>query len=166
MAFSSVQFLFIFLPLTLVVYYLLPRFARNAVLCLFSLAFFAWSGLRGAALLVGLAALNWLGGLALKHLPFKKVLLILLIVADLGVLAVFKYAGFAAETVNTFVPGLLPVLAPALPLGISFYIFTAIGYCIDVAVGHVQPARNPLRFFVFLAFFGHGPSGPIVRYGQ
>lgn len=166
MAFSSVQFLFVFLPLALAAYYLLPRPARNAVLCLFSLVFFAWSGLRGAALLVGLAALNWLGGLALKQIPAKKPLLTLLILADLGVLAVFKYAGFAAESVNALFPGLLPVLAPALPLGISFYVFTAIGYCIDVAAGHVQPARSPLRFFVFLAFFGHGPSGPIVRYGQ
>ena len=166
MAFSSVQFLFVFLPLALAVHYLLPRFARNAVLCLFSLVFFAWSGLRGAAILVGLAALNWLGGLLLERLAAKKVLLTLLILADLGVLGLFKYAGFAAETVNRLVPDLLPVLSPALPLGISFYVFTAIGYCVDVAAGRVKPARSPLRFFVFLAFFGHGPSGPIVRYGQ
>lgn len=72
MAFSSVQFLFVFLPLALAVYYLLPRFARNAVLCLFSLVFFAWSGLRGAAILVGLAALNWLGGLLLERLAAKR----------------------------------------------------------------------------------------------
>lgn len=166
MAFSSVQFFFIFLPLALAVYYLLPRIARNAVLCLFSLVFFAWSGLRGAALLVGLAALNWAGGLALRRLSCKKPLLALLIAADLGVLALFKYAGFVAESVNALVPGLLPVLSPALPLGISFYVFTAIGYCVDVASGHVQPTRSPLKFFVFLAFFGHGPSGPIVRFGQ
>ena len=166
MAFSSVQFLFVFLPLSLAVYSLLPKFARNAVLCLFSLVFFAWSGLRGAALLLGVAALNWLGGLALARVTAKKPLLALLVAADLGVLALFKYAGFAAETVNALFPGLLPVLSPALPLGISFYLFTAIGYCADVAAGRVTPARNPLRFFVFLAFFGHGPSGPIVRYGQ
>ena len=166
MAFSSVQFLFVFLPLSLAVYSLLPKFARNAVLCLFSLVFFAWSGLRGAALLLGVAALNWLGGLALARITAKKPLLALLVAADLGVLALFKYAGFAAETVNALFPGLLPVLSPALPLGISFYLFTAIGYCADVAAGRVTPARNPLRFFVFLAFFGHGPSGPIVRYGQ
>lgn len=166
MAFSSVQFLFVFLPLSLAVYSLLPKFARNAVLCLFSLVFFAWSGLRGAALLLGVAALNWLGGLALARVTAKKPLLALLVAADLGVLALFKYAGFAAETVNALFPDLLPVLSPALPLGISFYLFTAIGYCADVAAGRVTPARNPLRFFVFLAFFGHGPSGPIVRYGQ
>ena len=85
---------------------------------------------------------------------------------DLAVLGVFKYAGFAAETVNAFAPGLVPVLAPALPLGISFYVFTAIGYCADVAAGRTAPEKSPFRFAVFLAFFGHGPSGPIVRYGQ
>ena len=72
----------------------------------------------------------------------------------------------AAETVNAFAPGLVPVLAPALPLGISFYVFTAIGYCADVAAGRTAPEKSPFRFAVFLAFFGHGPSGPIVRYGQ
>lgn len=166
MAFSSVQFLFVFLPLALAVYHVLPRAARNAVLCAFSLLFFAWSGLRGALLLVGLAALNWAGGLVLGRAAHKKRWLALLVAADLAVLLVFKYAGFAAESVNAFFPGLLPVLRPALPPGISFYLFASISYCADVAAGRVEPARNPLRFFLFLAFFGHGPSGPIVRYGQ
>ena len=166
MAFSSVQFLFIFLPLSLAVYWLLPKPLRNGALGAFSLLFFAWAGLKGAAVLLALAALTWLGGLLLEKLPRKKPLLVLLITAHLAVLALFKYAGFAARSVNALVPELLPVFAPALPLGISFYIFTAIGYLADVANGKVQAARSPFRFFVFLAFFGHGPSGPIVRYGQ
>ena len=81
-------------------------------------------------------------------------------------LAAFKYAGFAARSINALVSDLLPVFAPALPLGISFYVFTAIGYLADVSCGKVAAARSPFRFFVFLAFFGHGPSGPIVRYDQ
>ena len=160
------QFLFIFLPLSLAVYWLLPKPLRNGALGAFSLLFFAWAGLKGAAVLLALAALTWLGGLLLEKLPRKKPLLVLLITAHLAVLALFKYAGFAARSVNALVPDLLPVFAPALPLGISFYIFTAIGYLADVANGKVQAARSPFRFFVFLAFFGHGPSGPIVRYGQ
>lgn len=166
MAFSSVQFLFVFLPLSLAVYWLCPKWLRNAVLAAFSLLFFAWAGLKGAAILVLLAGINWLGGLSLGRLAHKRPLLILLILLDLAVLGGFKYAGFAAETVNALVPGLLPVLSPALPLGLSFYVFTAIGYCADVAAGKVEPEKNPIRFAVFLAFFGHGPSGPIVRYGQ
>ena len=133
MAFSSVQFLFVFLPLSLAVYWLCPKWLRNAVLAAFSLLFFAWAGLKGAAILVLLAGINWLGGLSLGRLAHKRPLLILLILLDLAVLGGFKYAGFAAETVNALVPGLLPVLSPALPLGLSFYVFTAIGYCADVA---------------------------------
>ena len=163
MAFSSVQFLFVFLPLSLAVYWLCPKWLRNAVLAAFSLLFFAWAGLKGAAILVLLAGINWLGGLSLGRLAHKRPLLILLILLDLAVLGGFKYAGFAAETVNALVPGLLPVLSPALPLGLSFYVFTAIGYCADVAAGKVESEKNPIRFAVFLAFFGHGPSGPIVR---
>lgn len=166
MAFSSVQFLFVFLPLALAVYWLCPKRLRNAVLGAFSLLFFAWAGLKGAAILVLLAGINWLGGLSLGRLAHKRPLLTALVLLDLAVLGVFKYAGFAAETVNAFAPGLVPVLAPALPLGISFYVFTAIGYCADVAAGRVTPEKSPFRFAVFLAFFGHGPSGPIVRYGQ
>lgn len=166
MAFSSVQFLFVFLPLALAVYWICPRRLRNVVLGAFSLLFFAWAGLKGAAILVLLAGINWLGGLSLGRLAHKRPLLTALVLLDLAVLGVFKYAGFAAETVNAFAPGLVPVLAPALPLGISFYVFTAIGYCADVAAGRAAPEKSPFRFAVFLAFFGHGPSGPIVRYGQ
>lgn len=160
MAFSSVQFLFVFLPLSLAVYWLCPKWLRNAVLAAFSLLFFAWAGLKGAAILVLLAGINWLGGLSLGRLAHKRPLLILLILLDLAVLGGFKYAGFAAETVNALVPGLLPVLSPALPLGLSFYVFTAIGYCADVAAGKVESEKNPIRFAVFLAFFGHGRPGP------
>ena len=166
MAFSSVQFLFVFLPLALAVYWICPKRLRNIVLGAFSLLFFAWAGLKGAAVLVLLACINWLGGLWLGWLAHKKPLLAVLVLLDLAVLGGFKYAGFAAESINAVVPGLLPVLSPALPLGISFYVFTAIGYCVDVAAGRAEPEKSPFKFAVFLAFFGHGPSGPIVRYNQ
>ena len=169
MAFSSVQFLFVFLPLSLAVYWLCPKWLRNAVLAAFSLLFFAWAGLKGAAILVLLAGINWLGGLSLGRLAHKRPLLILLILLDLAVLGGFKYAGFAAETVNALVPGLLPVLSPALPLGLSFYVFTAIGYCADVAAGKVESEKNPIRFAVFLAFFGavlHRLAGLLAAVGH
>ena len=86
MAFSSVQFLFVFLPLSLAVYWLCPKWLRNAMLAAFSLLFFAWAGLKGAAILVLLAGINWLGGLSLGRLAHKRPLLILLILLDLAVL--------------------------------------------------------------------------------
>lgn len=149
MAFSSVQFLFVFLPLSLAVYWVCPRRLRNLVLDMFSLLFFAWAGLKGAAILVLLAGINWLGGLSLGRLTHKRPLLALLTVLNLAVLSGFRYAGFAAQTLNAVAPGLLPALSPALPLGISFYVLTAIGYCADVAAGRAEPEKSPsgLRCF-------------------
>ena len=109
MAFSSVQFLFVFLPLALAVYWICPKRLRNIVLGAFSLLFFAWAGLKGAAVLVLLACINWLGGLWLGWLAHKKPLLAVLVLLDMAVLGGFKYAGFAAESINAVVPGLLPV---------------------------------------------------------
>ena len=83
MAFSSVQFLFVFLPLALAVYWLCPKRLRNAVLGAFSLLFFAWAGLKGAAILVLLAGINWLGGLSLGRLAHKRPLLTALVLLDL-----------------------------------------------------------------------------------
>lgn len=105
MAFSSVQFLFVFLPLVLAVYWICPKRLRNIVLGAFSLLFFAWAGLKGAAVLVLLACINWLGGLWLGRLAHKKPLLAVLVLLDLAVLGGFKYAGFAAESINAVVPG-------------------------------------------------------------
>ena len=85
MAFSSVQFLFVFLPLALAVYWLCPKRLRNIVLGAFSLLFFAWAGLKGAAVLVLLACINWLGGLWLGRLAHKKPLLAVLVLLDLAV---------------------------------------------------------------------------------
>lgn len=166
MVFSSVQFLFVFLPLALAVYYLLPRAARCFALAGFSILFFIWDSFRYTALLLCFAAVNWLGGLLLERSRNRRPLLTLLACADVGVLLVFKYLGFFAENVNALFPGLVPVFAPVLPLGLSFYTFTALGYLFDVAAGHAAAERDPVRFFVFLAFFGHGPSGPIVRWSH
>lgn len=165
MAFSTVQFLFVFLPLCLAVYYLLPRRLRPLVLAGFTAVFFAWAGVRATLLLLVFAAANWLWGLLLQRRPHKA-LLALGVVGDVALLLLYKYAAFFATSVNAALPGALPVIQLALPLGLSFYVFTAIGYLVDVYAGRCQALRSPVRFFVFLCFFGHGPSGPIVRCGQ
>lgn len=164
MSFASVQFLYVFLPLSLAAYYLLPRPLRNLVLAVFSLVFCVWGGLRHTLLLVGFTLLNWLFGLVLGRRPGRTPLLWGAVGVDLLYLCFFKYAGFFAENLNLVLPVQLPVLELALPLGISFYTFQAISYCIDVARGQAAPQRNPVRFFCYLAFFGHISSGPIVRY--
>ena len=167
MNFSTVQFLFFFLPLAWVVFFVLPRRARNAALALLSLLFCLWGGYRATALAVGFAAFNWLAGLALAKFPrARRPLLAAAVAADLAVLGVFKYAGFVTENLAALWPGALPVIRFALPLGLSFYTFQGIAYCVDVARGDTRPERNPVRFFLYMAFFAHFVSGPILRYGD
>lgn len=164
MGFSSVQFLFVFLPLALAVYFVLPARVRNVVMAVFSLGFCAWVGIRYSLLLVAFALVHWAFGLALDKKP-RRALLGGMITADLLLLGFYKYAGFFAETANAL-PGVhLPVLALALPLGISFYTFQGLSYCVDVYRGTVKPERNPLRLYLYFACFTHVSSGPIVRYG-
>ena len=164
MGFSSVQFLFVFLPLALAVYFVLPARTHNAVLGVFSLGFCAWAGIRYSLLLVAFALVHWGFGLVLGRHP-RRGGLGAMVAADLLLLGFFKYAGFLAETANAL-PGVdLPVLTLALPLGISFYTFQGISYCVDVYRGTVRPERNPLRLYLYFACFAHVSSGPIVRYG-
>ena len=164
MGFSSVQFLFVFLPLALAVYFVLPARMRNVVMGVFSLGFCAWAGIRYSLLLAAFALIHWGFGLALGRRP-RRGLLGAMIAADLLLLGFYKYVGFLAETVNAL-PGVnLPVLALALPLGISFYTFQGISYCVDVYRGTVRPEHNPLRLYLYFACFAHVSSGPIVRYG-
>lgn len=164
MGFSSVQFLFVFLPLALAVYFVLPARTRNAVLGVFSLGFCAWAGIRYSLLLVAFALVHWGFGLVLGRHPSRGGLGAM-VAADLLLLGFFKYAGFLAETVNALPGVALPVLTLALPLGISFYTFQGISYCVDVYRGTVRPERNPLRLYLYFACFAHVSSGPIVRYG-
>ena len=164
MGFSSVQFLFVFLPLALAVYFVLPARTRNLVMGVFSLGFCAWAGIRYSLLLAAFALVHWGFGLLLgRHT--RRGLLGAMVTADLLLLGFFKYAGFLAETANAL-PGVhLPVLTLALPLGISFYTFQGISYCVDILRDTVKPERNPLRLYLYFACFAHVSSGPIVRYG-
>ncbi len=166
MSFSSVQFLFAFLPLAWAAYYILPARGRNAVLALFSLVFVIWAGWSGAAILLAFTAFNWAAGLAIGRAPKNRLLLGAAVVCNLAALGFFKYADFVAENVNALLPGALPVLSIAMPLGISFYTFQGISYCVDVARGDIVPTKNPLRFFVYMAFFAHVSSGPILRWSD
>lgn len=165
MGFSSVQFLFVFLPLALAVYYLLPVRARNGVLAVFSLLFCAWAGVRYALLLAVFALVHWAFGLALARPVRPRWLLTAVVALDLALLGFFKYEGFLATNLDALLPGALPVLELALPLGLSFYTFQGISYCVDVARGNTAPEHNPLRLYLYLAFFAHVSSGPILRYG-
>ncbi len=170
MVFSSLLFLFLFLPLCLVVYYLSPsRTAKNIVLTFFSLVFYAWGEPIWVSLLLFSALIDYANGLFIEHFRGKaiaKLGLYSTFAINLGLLASFKYADFIVENVNIATglsfskPGLL------LPIGISFYTFQTISYTIDVWKGEVKAQRSFLNFLLFVSCFHQLVAGPIVRYSH
>ena len=169
MVFSSPVFLFLFLPLTLLAV-LLARStgARNTVLLIASLLFYAWG--EGVYLLLMLATIlvNHLAGLALARWPGHRGPLVAAVVLDLGALAWFKYAGFLADSFGPMFAALgmpLPPLeAVHLPIGVSFFIFQGISYVVDVYRGQAEAQRNPGAVALYISLFPQLIAGPIVRY--
>ena len=170
MVFSSLTFLFLFLPVVLIIYYLLPRAARNAWLFLASLFFYWWGEPVYLWLMIGSVLFNYLCGIGIgaakKHgkNALSKLTLILCIVGDIGALGVFKYADLAISTLNAAAGTGLALLKLALPIGISFYTFQALSYTIDVYRGVVPVQKNPITFGTYIALFPQLIAGPIVQY--
>ncbi|MBQ7172131.1 MAG: MBOAT family protein [Clostridia bacterium] len=169
MLFSSLEFLIAFLPVTLLVYYLLPSAFRNPVLLLFSILFYGWGEPSYVFLMLFTLAGDWLFGFLVHRAADRprraRLFLILSCVFNLGILAFFKYFDFFAGTVNALAGReLVPVLSVSLPIGISFYTFQAMSYVIDVYRGDASYQKNPLSFCTYVALFPQLIAGPIVRY--
>ena len=163
MVFSSIEFLFYFLPVTAAVYFLLPEKWRNGWLFLGSLFFYGWGEPRYVALMLGSVAAFYGLGLALERRRSKG-LLILGLALGLGLLFVFKYADFALETVNGLLGTCIPLPHLRLPIGISFYTFQLLSYLLDVWWGNAKAQRNFINFGCYVALFPQLIAGPIVRY--
>lgn len=167
MVFSSISFLFVFLPLLLAVYFLLParlREGRNLVLLLFSLFFYGYGGPRFLLLMLLSIAVNYAGGLLAAPGQRRRRLWTGLVTAvNLGLLGWFKYAGFLGANLNRIWTG-LPVPEVALPIGISFFTFQGLSYVLDVYRGEAVAERNPLRVALHISLFPQLVAGPIVRY--
>ncbi len=169
MLFSSLAFLYGFLPVTLLLYFLVPKQGKNLVLLLASLFFYFWGEPRYVLLMVGVILLAYLGGLLLQRLSApaaRKTTLIVLIVLHLGVLGLFKYADFFLSSFAAVTGLAIPLLKIALPIGISFYIFQSLSYLIDVYRGVVAAQKNPLDLATYIAMFPQLIAGPIVRYSD
>ena len=167
MLFSSIPFLYYFLPLVVLVYFCLPKGAKNAWLLLSSLAFYGWGEPKYVFLMIATILLFYLCGLGIgyaKTTGWKKTFLIFSVVVSLGLLAVFKYADFFVENFNAATGLSVPLLRLALPIGISFYTFQCLSYTIDVYRGDAQVQKNPLSFGAYVALFPQLIAGPIVRY--
>ena len=167
MVFSSMIFLFAFLPALLLCYFIIPRRlrgVRNAVLLAFSLGFYAWGGPKLLGLMLVSIAVNYAGGLLCRPgQRRRKLFMILTVAVNLGLLGYFKYAGFFLE--NLALLG-LPIQVPniILPIGISFFTFQGMSYALDVYRGEAAAEKSPLRVALYIALFPQLVAGPIVRY--
>jgi alginate O-acetyltransferase complex protein AlgI len=171
MVFASPLFLFLFLPATIVAYFVLPRRWRNGVLLVASLVFYAWGEARYVPLILASVAFNWSMGLSIAAATdpgARKRRLIAAVSGNLAALAVFKYANFAVANVDAIAPvfGLAPVALAAipLPLGISFFTFHAISYVVDVYKGTASVQRDVREFALYILLFPQLIAGPIIRY--
>ena len=169
MLFSSVPFLFYFLPAALLIYFAAPRQLKNAVLLLASLFFYAWGEPKYMLLmLVSIVQGYGFGLLIEKHRGQKasKVFLTLSILVSLGLLGYFKYADFFLSSVNAVTGLSLPLLKLSLPIGISFYTFQVLSYVIDVYRGETAAQRNFIDLAAYVSLFPQLIAGPIVRYSD
>ena len=169
MLFSSIPFLYCFLPAVVLVYFLVPRSLKNTVLLLFSLVFYAWGEPKYVFLMLATIGVFYGCGLAIgkaQTRKWKKFWLIVSVVVGIGLLTVFKYADFFVENFNAATGLRIPLLRLALPVGISFYTFQSLSYTIDVYRGSVPVQKNPISFGAYVTLFPQLIAGPIVRYSD
>ncbi len=170
MVFSSLTFLYLFLPLSLLFHYSTKNdLYRNIFLTIFSLVFYAWAEPLWIFLMIFTALFDYSTGLFIERkrgTHWAKVGMIGSVIVNLSLLMAYKYGGFIFDNINAFIP--LPFDRPTntLPVGISFYTFMVISYVVDIYRGEIKAQRNPLNFLMFISLFQHLVAGPIVRYSQ
>ena len=166
MVFSSLIFLFFFLPAALFCYYIVPQNfirVRNAVLLLFSLFFYFYGEPRLIGILIFSILMNYLFGLSMRS-TYRKPLLILCVIANLSLLGVFKYLNFFISSADSLFGLGIPVPDIVMPIGISFYTFQALSYVIDVYRREVPPQHDLFSLALYVSMFPQLIAGPIVRY--
>lgn len=171
MVFSSLFFLYLFLPACLLCYWLSPNLTiKNLTLTVFSLVFYAWGEPVYILLLLASVFCNYLFGIGMGACQKRgkpggaKALVTLSLIFNIGLLGVFKYSGFIVENLN-MIPGVhLPVPKLTLPIGISFYTFQILSYIIDLYWEKIDVQRNPLHLLLYISMFPQLIAGPIVRY--
>lgn len=169
MLFSSIPFLYYFLPCVILLYLIAPKCLKNTVLLLASLVFYAWGEPKYVVLMTVTVLLGYVLGLLIERFKGKwpaKLFLILSLAVDLGFLAYFKYADFFISNFNAVTGLSVSLLNIALPVGISFYTFQILSYTVDVYRGDAKAQRNPINLATYIALFPQLIAGPIVRYSD
>ena len=169
MLFSSTEFLFLFLPVVMILYYIpfvKNRTYRNVVLLLASLFFYAWGEPVFVALMVVSIFVNWLIGLQMDHSEKKKSWLVLSVVWNLALMFVFKYLTFVLSNMELLLHRDIVDLTIPLPLGISFFTFQILSYIFDLYYGKTKVQKKWYKFALYVSMFPQLVAGPIVRYDQ
>ncbi len=165
MVFSSLTFLYLFLPIALILYYLVPMNWKNAILTLVSLVFYAWGEPVYVVLMLYSILLNYsCGRLMASTRKHAKSVLVFAVIVNLLILGFFKYYGFVVTNINLLTGWKLPVRELALPVGISFYTFQALSYIIDLYRKKFPVQKNFFSFAAYITMFPQLIAGPIVRY--
>ena len=170
MLFSSIPFLFYFLPCVLILYLIAPKCLKNTVLLLSSLVFYAWGEPRYVIWMLLAITLGYIFGLLIERFKEKKriskLFMILSVASSLAMLGYFKYVDFFIGNFNAITGLSVPLLKIALPIGISFYTFQILSYTVDVYRGDVAAQKNPIDLAAYVALFPQLIAGPIVRYSD
>ena len=168
MVFSSLIFLFLFLPVTVLIYYVSPMKLRNAFLLFVSLIFYAWGEPLYILIMIFSTVFDYINGLLIdkyRHRkPIARAVFIFSMVGSLGILGFFKYAGFVVSNINQLFHLHLQVADLPQPVGISFYTFQTMSYIVDVYKGKVPVQRNIISFGAYVTMFPQLVAGPIVKY--
>ena len=171
MLFSSMIFLWLFLPLVFILYYVLDKRYRNLLLLIVSIIFYAWGGVSYTLIMFSSIVINYLFALLIdkeiekNNKPKKKIYLILCIVINLSILGYFKYTDFAISIINS-ISGkeLISLKNIVLPIGISFYTFQTLSYVVDVYREQNKAQKNIINLALYISFFPQLIAGPIVKY--
>ncbi len=165
MLFSSIPFMYYFLPIVLLLYFLAPKIAKNSVLLIASLVFYAWGEPAYVFLMAGSILMGYVFGLLIEKYN-SKLCMIISVAISLGLLGYFKYANFFIENFNVATGLSISLLNIALPIGISFYTFQLVSYLIDVYRKDVPAQKNPITLATYITMFPQLIAGPIVRYSD
>ena len=169
MLFSSIPFLYYFLPAVLILYFIAPKKLKNSVILLSSLFFYAWGEPKYVILMIVSITVGYILGLLIEKFREKtlsKVFLAISVIFSIGALGYFKYSDFFIENFNAVTGLSVPLLRIALPIGISFYTFQLLSYTIDVYRGDTQAQKNPITLAAYISLFPQLIAGPIVRYSD
>ena len=165
MLFSSITFIYVFLPILLITYYITPTKYKNIILLIFSLLFYSLGEPKYIIILILSCIINYYLSKLLNK-KYKKIILIIAILYNIGQLFIFKYTDFFISNINTIFKSSISLTYIIMPIGISFFTFQALGYVIDVYNKNHKPAKSLLEFMTYISLFPQLIAGPIVRFSD